>query len=115
MRAWEWRVCMFKCAPDAFSCLLDSRIRQSDDHKSPETRRYIRFNLNWKCASKGKDLEIVDVYGTFLSVVLGQGENSVSCRYRPKWADSFWGKRLVSDGNVRLWSPARPTEEFAYA
>lgn len=73
------------------------------------------FNSNWKCVSKGKELEIVDVYGTFLSVVLGQGENSVSCQYRPKWANSFGEKRLVSDRNVRLWSPVQPPEALTYA
>lgn len=91
---------------------IDFLVRSSGDVMVVLTES---FNLNWKCVSKGKDLEIFDVYGTFLSVVLGQGENSVSCQYRPKWANSFWEKRLVSDGNVRLWSPAQPTEALTYA
>mgnify|MGYP001616642496 CR=1 FL=1 len=65
---------------------IDFLVRSSGDVMVVLTES---FNLNWKCASKGKDLEIVDVYGTFFSVVLGEGENSVSCQYQPKWAYRF--------------------------
>ena len=65
---------------------IDFLVRSSGDVMVVLTES---FNLNWKCASKGKDLEVVDVYGTFFSVVLGQGENSVSCQYQPKWGYRF--------------------------
>lgn len=44
------------------------------------------FDKNWKCMSKGKYLDVFDVYGAFFSVVVEKGENSVSCQYRPRWA-----------------------------
>jgi hypothetical protein len=65
------------------SAKIDFLVRSSGDAMVVLTDS---SNLNWKCVSEGRDLEIYNVYGAFFSVVVGPGENSVSCQYRPKWA-----------------------------